>query len=100
MKDSPEAVCIYIPLMKDLGMNWKEIKETPRYELQGILNSYHEYNVLHSFDGYSAGDVAEMAKTKPEVRSSYSQYVTAQRALKRKTGQETKPQKFKDILSG
>jgi len=100
MKDSPEAVCIYIPLMKDLGMNWKEIKETPRYELQGILNSYHEYNVLHSFDGYSAGDVAEMAKNKPEVRSRYNKYIEAQRELKRKTGQEEKPKKFNDLISG
>jgi hypothetical protein len=86
--------------MKDLGMSWKEIKETPRYELQGILSSYHEYNVLHAFDGYNASEVAEMAKNKPEVRSQYNKYITAQRELKRKTGQEEKPQKFNDLLSG
>ena len=27
MLESPDAVLLYIPLMKDLGMSWNEIKE-------------------------------------------------------------------------
>ena len=98
MQNSPDAVLIYIPLMKDLGMSWKEIKETPRIELQGLLNSFQEYNVLHSFDGYSAEDVASLAKNKPEVRSQYNRYIEAVTKLKRKTGQETKPQSFDSLV--
>ena len=43
MKEAPEAVLLYIPLMKDLGMDWSEIKETPRYELEGLLMALGEY---------------------------------------------------------
>ena len=98
MVDIPDAVCIYIPLMKDLGMSWQEIKTTPRVELQGLLESYQEYNVLHSFDGYTAEDVGVMAKDKPRIRSQYNKYVEARRRLKAKTGQVQKPKSFKEML--
>ena len=98
MRNSPDAVCIYIPLMKDLGMSWAEIKRTPRIELEGLLSAYSEYNVLHSFDGYSDKDVSEMAKTRPDVRSQYHQYIEANRNLKRKLGVEEKSKSFKDLL--
>ena len=94
MKESPDAVLIYIPLMKDLGMSWAEIKETPRIELEGLLAAYGEYNVLHSYDGYNAKDVAEMAKNKPEVRSQYGNYVQANRDLKEKLGKKEKQKSF------
>ena len=98
MRDSPDAVCIYIPLMKDLGMSWAEIKQTPRIELEGLLSAYSEYNVLHSFDGYSDKDVSEMAKDKPEIRSQYLKYVEANRNLRERLGQEAKSKSFKDLL--
>ena len=37
MMETPEPVLIWIPLMKDLGMSWNEIKCTPAFELRGIL---------------------------------------------------------------
>ena len=45
MVDSPEAVLLYIPLMKELGMSWEEIKSTPRMELEGLLEANKEHNL-------------------------------------------------------
>ncbi len=98
MRDSPDAVCIYIPLMKDLGMSWLEIKNTPRIELEGILAAFSEYNTLHSFDGYNDNDISHMAKDKPEIRSQYLKYVEANRNLRERLGQEAKSKSFKDLL--
>ncbi len=98
MRNSPDAVCIYIPLMKDLGMSWSDIKRTPRVELEGLLQAYAEYSILHSFDGYSDKDVSEMAKNKPEVRSQYGKYIEANRKLKRKLGQVAERKSFKDLV--
>jgi len=98
MRNSPDAVCIYIPLMKDLGMSWADIKRTPRMELEGLLQAYAEYSILHSFDGYSDKDVSEMAKNKPEVRSQYGKYIEANRKLKRRLGQEVERKSFKGLL--
>ena len=98
MKNTPDAVLIYIPLMKDLGMSWAEIKSTPRFELEGILTAYSHYNTLHSFDGYSSEQVSEMAKTRPEVRSQYAKYMSARRDLKEKTGQKVQRQSVKHLV--
>ena len=43
MREAPEPVLLYIPLMKDLGLSWNEITETPRKALEGILIVYGEY---------------------------------------------------------
>jgi len=79
MLESPDAVMLYIPLIKQLGMSWKEIKGTPRRELTGLLAAANEYAVMHSMDGYSDTDVSEMAKNKPEVRSQYVRYLETRR---------------------
>ena len=79
MVDSPEAVLLYIPLMKELGMSWEEIKSTPRMELEGLLAANQEHNLLHAMDGYEAKDINDMAKHRPGIRSDYSRYM-AQRA--------------------
>ena len=84
--------------MKHLGMSWKEIKETPRIELEGLLAAYGEYNTLHSFDGYSEKDISEMAKNKPEVRSKYGEYVVANRRLKEKLGHKIERPSFQGLL--
>ena len=76
MTNSPEAVHLYVPLMKELGMSWTEIKRTPRYELVGIIIAWQNYELLHSFDGYTASEVSDMAKNKPEVRSAYNEYLS------------------------
>jgi len=74
MLESPDAVLLYVPLMKDLGMRWVDIKETPRHELIGLLSAHAEYETFHSMDGYSEKDISEMAKNKPEIRSQWAQY--------------------------
>ena len=98
MREAPEAVCIYIPLMKNLGMSWSEIKETPRVELEGLMAALGEYNLLHSYDGYSESDISEMSKNKPEVRSKYGEYVLANRRLKEKLGQKVVRPSFQGLL--
>ena len=99
MKEAPDAVLIYIPLMKDLGMSWAEIKSTPRIELEGILSAFSEYNLLHAFDGYGPDDIGELAKKKPEVRSQYAKYMQANANLRKKLGKEDKQKSFRDIMS-
>ena len=60
-------------------MSWAEIKATPAVELEGLMIALGEYNILHSFDGYSEKDVSEMAKDKPEVRLDYNKYLLSRR---------------------
>lgn len=79
MKEAPEPVLLYIPLMKDLNFTWSEIKNTPRAELEGILQALAQYQNLHSMDGYDDEDVNEIAKRKPAVRSQYAKYLETKR---------------------
>tara|TARA_Y100000593_G_C4118824_1_gene241606 strand:+ start:346 stop:594 length:249 start_codon:yes stop_codon:yes gene_type:complete len=60
--------------MKNLNMRWDDIKNTPRYELEALLVGVSEYNILHSFDGYSPQQVNDMAKNQPNVRQQYADY--------------------------
>ena len=97
MRDSPEPVLLYIPLMKELGLSWKEIKNTPRVELEGLLCALAEYQQLHSLDGYDEDDINKMAKQKPRLRSQYAQYMGQKRKYYK--GMEShKPKSFKDAL--
>ena len=75
MVESPDAIFLYVPLMKGLGMSWNEIKNTPRSELECLLAAYTQHENFHSMDGYSDSDVSQMAKNKPEVRQSYHKYL-------------------------
>jgi len=75
MTSSPDAVLLYIPLMKETNMTWEEIKRTPRYELEGLLAACYEYAALHSMDGYDSNDISEMAKRKPSIRSHWNKYM-------------------------
>jgi len=77
MKEAPEAVLLYIPLMKDLGMSWEEIKNTSRIELEGILIALGQYQLLHSLDGYDSEDISSMAKSKPKIRGQWAKYQAA-----------------------
>jgi hypothetical protein len=84
--------------MKELGLSWKEIKNTPRIELEGLLCSLAEYQQLHSMDGYDDEDINKMAKTKPKLRSQYAQYMSQKRKYYR--GLESqKPRSFKEALN-
>ena len=79
MSYSPEMVNIFIPLMKNLNMSWEELKRTPRRELIGLLTALSEYNILHSFDGYTDKHIGEMSKDNGEVRQQYADYKAAKR---------------------
>ena len=79
MTNSPEAVHLYVPLMKELGMSWNEIKETPRMELEGLLAANYEFSLLHSMDGYEPKDINEMAKNRPSIRSDWQRYLAQRR---------------------
>jgi len=87
MLESPDAVLLYIPLIKGLGMRWDDIKNTPRHELVTLLAASQEYEKFHSMDGYSDKDISEMAKDKPEIRSQYADYLQTRR-------------KYNDMLGG
>jgi len=84
--------------MKDLGMSWPDIKATPRIELEGLMAAYSEYKEVHSFDGYSAEDVSEIAKSKPQLRSQYQQHMEAKARLDRKLGKKRRRASVKDII--
>ena len=88
MTASPDAVLLYIPLMKETNMTWEEIKRTPRHELQGILAACHEYAVLHSLDGYEASDINDMAKNKPSIRGDWNRYMEKRRKYENLSGKE------------
>jgi hypothetical protein len=90
MNTSPDAVYVIIPAMKELGMSWTEIKRIPRYELVGLIKAHQNYELLHSFDGYSASEVADMAKNKPEVRSAYNKYLEINAKYKDRSGRREK----------
>jgi hypothetical protein len=75
MTESPDAVLIYIPLMKNLHMSWNDIKGTPRLELRGLLAALNEYELLHAMDGYDDSDIQSMAKNKPKVRHTWQRYL-------------------------
>jgi len=84
--------------MKELGMSWSEIKKTPRTELNGLVAAMSNYNVMHSFDGYSDKEVNDMVKSKPEIRSDYTKYLEMNAVYQERTGQRRKIESFRDIL--
>ena len=90
MTNSPEAVTLYVPLMKETNMTWEEIKRTPRMELEGILAACQEYNLLHSMDGYEAKDINDLAKHRPTVRSDWSRYMAQRRKYDSLMGKQVK----------
>ena len=79
MGSSPVMVNMFIPLMKNLNMSWEELKRTPRRELVGLVTALSEYNILHSFDGYTDKGVADMAKDNAEIRQQYADFKAAKR---------------------
>ena len=88
MTASPDAVLLYVPLMKETNMTWEEIKRTPRHELQGLLAACYEHGILHSMDGYDANDISDMAKNKPAIRSDWNKYMEMRRKYEVLSGAE------------
>ena len=97
MKEAPEPVLLYIPLMKELNLSWSEIKSTPRFELEGLLMAFGEYSRLHSMDGYDSEDINQMAKNKPSVRGKWAQYQNAKAKYYRSLD-NSKQKSFKGLI--
>ena len=74
MTNPTRPVILYVPLMKELGISWTEIKHMPAWELEGLQGALNEYNALHSMDGYTDKDISEMAKSKPQIRQQWQRY--------------------------
>ena len=100
MREDPDVVCLYIPLMKDLHMSWSEIKSLPRLELYGILKAMNTYETIHAFDGYSSRDINEMAKNDSSVRGNYSKSLEMRERMERRMGlkKKPKPTTFSDLV--
>ena len=86
MNTSPDAVYVIIPCMKELGMSWSELKATPRHELVGLLGAMSNYNILHSFDGYTPDEIGDLAKNKPQIRSDYNKSMALNKNINKVTG--------------
>ena len=98
MKEAPEAVYLIIPLMKELGMRWADIKKSSRYELEGLLSAYGIYNQMHAYDGYSAEDINEHAKERPQIRGDYAKYLEINAKYREKIGIKRKFKTFSEIM--
>ena len=98
MKESPEAVYLIIPLMKELGMSWWDIKKSPRHELEGLLSAYGIYSQMHQFDGYTPEDINEQAKNRPSIRSDYAKYMEINAKYQDKIGMKKKTKSFRDLV--
>ena len=72
--------------MKHLNMRWKDIKNTPRVELLGLLLAYNEYEKFYSMDGYTEKQVSEMAKDNPKIRTQYIDYLETRRKFEDRAG--------------
>jgi hypothetical protein len=97
---APEAIFLYIPLMKELGLSWTEIKSLPKRELEGLLYGLSQYSRMHQFDGYDEKDIGEMAKNKPQLRSDYYAYRELKDEYDEKMGIEIKKGKTPSQLAG
>ena len=94
MKAAPEAIFLYIPLMKELGLSWSDIKNSSKKELEGLLFGLSQYNKYHQFDGYDDKDISEIAKQKPQIRSDYYKYVELKNEYDERMGLKKPPKTF------
>ena len=98
MITAPDAVYIIIPCMMELGMSWSEIKNTPRQELVGLIAAMSNYNILHSFDGYTPEEVGNLAKDKPQIRSQYGEAMDLKAKYEMRSGKGRKVVSFTELL--
>jgi len=98
MITSPDAVYLIIPCIKELGMSWTEIKNTPRYELNGLMGALNNYNIMHQYDGYDSEDINHMAKDKPALRSDYNKYLEMNAVYKERSGTRKEKLTFKGLM--
>jgi hypothetical protein len=99
MKEDPDTVCLYIPLMKDLNMSWHDIKSCSRAELNGLLSAYHTYETMHAFDGYTSESIGELAKNDSSVHGKYARSRELRVRMEERMGiYRKKPAGFKQAL--
>ena len=89
---------MYVPLMKELNIDWNTLKALPRTEIQALTLGLREYSLLHAYDGYSDKDIGEMAKNKPEIRSDYAKYKEQQRKYQKILNMEQKPMSLGELF--
>jgi len=99
MKEDPETVCLYIPLMKELNMSWDDIKSSSRAELTGLLSAYNTYETMHAFDGYTAESIGDMAKNDSSIHGKYAKSLETKARMEDRMGViKKKPTGFKQAL--
>ena len=98
MSESIEAIYLYIPLMKELGMSWYEIKNTPRHELEGLMSAYGSYNLLHAYDGYTPDQIGKMSKDNPAVRNQYAKHREFKIRMESKMGRKRELTSFAELV--
>ncbi len=84
--------------MKNLNMSWEEIKQTPRYEIMGLVAAHNQYEILHAYDGYTDGDISQLSKDKPELRSSYNKSMTLKAKYEISSGKRRVTKKFSNLV--
>tara|TARA_Y100001938_G_scaffold148437_1_gene232141 strand:+ start:1189 stop:1443 length:255 start_codon:yes stop_codon:yes gene_type:complete len=84
--------------MKELNMSWSEVKATPMVELQGLIRAYDNYNTYHAFDGYSAKEIGEISKSKPEVRQNYAKSQRIKQKYDLILGKKKKVQSLRELI--
>ena len=98
MKTAPDAVYLYVPLMKELGLSWSEVKGMSRPELEGLLYATSQYSILHSMDGYTDKSVSEQAKHSPEIRGHWTTYRNEQAKYEARMGIKKKKPSFDSLI--
>ena len=98
MKTAPDAVYLYVPLMKELGLSWSEVKRMSRPELEGLLYATSQYSILHSMDGYTDKSVNEQSKHSPEIRGHWYRYKNEQAKYEARMGIKKKKQSFGSLM--
>lgn len=81
-------------------MSWKDIKETPRHELDGLLQAFSIHATIHAFDGHTPKDIGRMSKDNPHVGRDYRRSEELKDKYTRLGGLKTKPkvQSFSEII--
>ena len=99
MKEDPDTVCLYIPLMKDLNMSWHDIQLCSRAELNGLLSAYSTYETMHAFDGYTSETVGELAKNDSSIHGKFARSQELRARMEERMGiKRKKPAGFKQAL--
>tara|TARA_R100001509_G_scaffold145171_3_gene101704 strand:+ start:159 stop:461 length:303 start_codon:yes stop_codon:yes gene_type:complete len=98
MKEDPDVVLLYIPLMKELNMSWHDIKSCSRRELNGLIQAYSTHETMHSFDGHTAESVNQLAKQDPSIRGKYAKYLEVRARMEDRIGKKRETKGFKAQL--